>query len=50
MAKAMKKSVKKAVSKKHPLLREIPILHSLTIVLYGLLIILFIAIYLTRFA
>ena len=53
MAKAKKKSVAKAtkaVSKKNPLFREIKTLHSLVIVLYILLAILFIAIYITRFA
>lgn len=47
--KAVKKTAKKAVAKKHPLLREIPVLHSMVTVLYILLAILFIAIYLTRF-
>jgi hypothetical protein len=45
MAKARKKS-----SKKHPLLKEVPTLHSMVIVLYILLGILFLAIYITRFA
>jgi hypothetical protein len=50
MPKAKKKTTKKAVAhKRHPLLREVPTLHSLVIVLYILLAILFIAIYLTRF-
>lgn len=50
MATAKKKSVKKVATKKHVLLTEVKTLHSLVIVLYILLAILFIAIYLTRFA
>ncbi len=48
---APKKTTKKTVAKKkHILLREIPTLHSLVTILYILLGILFIAIYITRFA
>lgn len=46
--KEVKKTTKKA-TKKHPLMREIPVLHSLVTILYILLAICFIAIYLTRF-
>ena len=46
MAKAKKKTSKKGSG----LMREIPVLHSLVTVLYILLGILFIAIYITRFA
>ncbi|MDO8269403.1 MAG: hypothetical protein Q7T54_01895 [Candidatus Levybacteria bacterium] len=49
--KAAHKTTKKSTAKKkHVLLREIPTLHSLVTVLYILLGILFIAIYITRFA
>ena len=48
---AKKKSTKKVVAKKKSgLMREIPVLHSLVVVLYILLGILFLAIYITRFA
>ena len=52
MPKAKKKTTKKAVAhtKRHPLLREIPALHSLVIVFWILIAILFVAIYITRFA
>lgn len=48
MAKAKKKST--TSSKKHPLLKEVPTLHSMVVILYILLGILFLAIYITRFA
>ena len=48
--KAARKTTKKSPAKKHILFREIPVLHSLVTVLYILLAILFIAIYITRFA
>lgn len=48
---AKKKVAKKtSVKKKSGLFREIPVLHSLVVVLYILLGILFLAIYITRFA
>ncbi len=48
--KAKKKTVKKAASKKHPLLREIPTLNSMVVIFWILIGILFVAIYFTRFA
>lgn len=50
--KTVKKTTKKTVTKKKKtgLMREIPVLHSLVTILYILLAIVFIAIYLTRFA
>lgn len=48
---AKKKVAKKTSAKKKTgLMREIPVLHSLVVVLYILLGILFLAIYITRFA
>jgi hypothetical protein len=48
---AKKKVAKKTQAKKKSgLMREIPVLHSLVVVLYILLGILFLAIYITRFA
>lgn len=47
---APKKTTKSASKKKHVLFREVPTLHSLVTILYILLAILFIAIYVTRFA
>ena len=49
--KAAKKTTKKVSAKRRTgLMREIPVLHSLVTVLYILLGILFLAIYITRFA
>jgi hypothetical protein len=53
MPKAKKKTTTKnavAKTKKHPLLREVPALNSLVIVFWILIAILFVAIYITRFA
>ena len=53
MPKAKKKvavKTKKVTSKKHPLLREVPNLHSMVIIFWILIGILFVAIYFTRFA
>lgn len=47
---AHKTSKKSSPKKKHVLMREIPTLHSMVVVLYILLGILFLAIYITRFA